>query len=863
MKHKAIAHVIERAELAQTDSDTSYWMSLLYLGEAVFKSITACVVSAISDAQDRNRYRLEYNLIRASGIGQWKDALEDALTGPASQFIIDDARIEQREITQKVKSGDWRYEAVRHLQETLEIMEITCDPMPQKCNLLRWFTLFSTLRNKTRGHGAPASEKCSAASVPLRRSIDIIVENSTAISRPWVYLHQNLSGKYRVSEISGDCSPFDRYKSATGANLPNGIYVFIAEPVRVDLIESSPELRDFFFANGGYTEKKYDCISYFTGATFDGDSEKFKTPPGRLPGSETEGAGHLDEFGKCFANVPEVSKEYISRSELEEELISLLLNDRHPLITLVGRGGIGKTSLSLATLPKVAEYDRFDAIIWFSSRDIDLKETGPKPVRPHILTENDVSDYFSELISPSEAETTGATRKEFFERALSSSPLGPTLFVFDNFETTSSPADLYKWIDTYIRLPNKVLITTRLREFRGDYPIEVKGMTEPQSRELISATADALGVQSILTDSYVESLVTESQGHPYVIKILLGEVAKEKKAVNVRLTVAGNEEILTALFERTYAALSEAARRVFLTLASWNSAVPKLALEAILLRPGNERSDVDEAVDSLLTSSMIEDEAGESEGQMVLTVPLAAREFGRKKLNVTHLKTVIEADREILLMLGVQKTGEQRKLGFHNRVVSFFRSVAKQIDCGKSTIEDYLPILEMMARNYHPAWIDLSDLHVETLGDMESGKEYLRRYLENETGPGASEAWRSLAFLCYQTGDTLGEIHALIERAQLSFVPFEEISETANRFNKALHDGQLELELEERNFIGNRLLQVLERRKLEAKSNDFSRMAWLALNLKQEARAATFVESGLDLDPYSKHLLRLKERLGV
>jgi len=42
----------------------------------------------------------------------------------------------------------------------------------------------------------------------------------------------------------------------------------------------------------------------------------------------------------------------------------------------------------------------------------------------------------------------------------------PLLFVFDNFETVSNPVQTYNWIDTYIRTQNKVLITSRFREFR-------------------------------------------------------------------------------------------------------------------------------------------------------------------------------------------------------------------------------------------------------------------------------------------------------------------------------------------------------------------------------------------------------------
>ena len=98
--------------------------------------------------------------------------------------------------------------------------------------------------------------------------------------------------------------------------------------------------------------------------------------------------------------------------------------------------------------------------------------------------------------------------------------------MFDNFETTHSPLEMFNWIDSFIRLPNKALITTRLRDFKGDYPVDVRGMDEDEARKLVDQTVVRLGIQNIVTDSYAEKLIAQSEGHPYVIKILLGEVAK-------------------------------------------------------------------------------------------------------------------------------------------------------------------------------------------------------------------------------------------------------------------------------------------------------------------------------------------------
>ena len=55
----------------------------------------------------------------------------------------------------------------------------------------------------------------------------------------------------------------------------------------------------------------------------------------------------------------------------------------------------------------------------------------------------------------------------------------------------------------------------------------------------------------------------EADGHPYIIKVLRGEVAKSRELKKVERIVAGKDEILNALFERTYARLQPVANKSF------------------------------------------------------------------------------------------------------------------------------------------------------------------------------------------------------------------------------------------------------------------------------------------------------------
>lgn len=865
MKHVAIEQVLGRAQKAKSDADFTYFFSQLLSAEALAKTMVLGVVASIADEKERNRYRLEHQLVRSDGLGDWGKVMEDALTGPASQFLLTEARVEQSELLQASKDGDWQYESIKALKSVLTHLDIESENIPVKSDMKRWFRLFATLRNKTRAHGATLPEKAARAAELIALSTELIYRNFRLFQRPWAHLHRNLNGKYRISAITENISEFSFLKAVQDLQFANGIYIYMGSPRRINLMNTDVELQDFFFANGGLNTKKFELLSYYSDDKKDGDSSIFLTPPGVLPPSETDGLGALMPLGNCMSNVPEVVRDYVRRTELESSLLKLLLDDKRPIVTLLGRGGIGKTSLALKVIQDIYSKNRYEVVVWLSARDVDLQFTGPKPVRPAVLSPEDMGRFYSDLVlSQEKIKTKGFNARTFFEEQLQKCDLGACLFVFDNFETTQNPIEMFNWIDSFIRLPNKALITTRLREFKGDYPVEVRGMREQEARTLISQTGSSLGINELLSAAYINELVDKSDGHPYVIKILLGEVAKAGRAVNIPQMVAGTEDILTALFERTYAALSPCSQRAFLTLSAWNSPVPRLALEAVLFRSTEERDEVERGIESLVQYSMAEVHLTSSDQQEFINLPLVASVFGKKKLNISSSKVAIQADVEILQMLGPSRRDDVN-LTLARRLENFIGNISRRVDAG-ADYASFVSILEAICRAYNPGWLIVARWHMEqrTEEKYEMAKEELKRFLES--GPSArdaAEAWGLLGHACYQTGDKLGESHAFIERAQVLDLPFHDLSNTANRLNGLLWEHGLEIDREQKRDLASRILLVLDQRKDEAGADDLSRMAWLAIHCGQEAVAREYVERGLQLPDENRHLVKLAQRFGM
>lgn len=851
------------------DTDYALFAELLYLGEFIVKMTVAAFVAAIDDDREMHRYRLAHALVRADGIGEWASKLDEALTGPAAQHLAAALTDDRRIFTERLGKGTWQYEAVDDLQKVLAGVYPGAPPIAEKVSLRSWFTMFAELRNKTRGHGAITPAKCADLAPKLHRSIRALIDNNPIFERPWAYLHRNLSGKYNVVAIGGDASEFAHLKTAAalnGDNHPNGIYISAGKLCKVELVHSNLDVSDFFLPNGAFDGKTYELHSLISDSRLAADAGPYLAAAGDRPPSETEGKGDLDLIGNVLSNLPAVPDGYVRRTRLEAEVRDALMNDRHPIVTLVGRGGIGKTSLALSVLHEIAYCNRYDVIVWFSARDIDLTPSGPKVVQPKVLAERDIAEQYTALTNgwigtPVVEHGKKASALANMADHMRHSPLGRTLFVFDNFETVRNPVDLFQWIDTNIRLPNKAAITSRFREFKADFPITVSGMERQEAEDLIEQTAIALHIEHFLKPEHRQQIIEESDAHPYVIKIMLGEIANTGTFAKPSTMIVRKDEILDALFDRTYANLSPMAGRIFLTLSGWRSLVPQLAVEAVLLWHNPAGADPARAVDELVRMSFVE-RSRAPDGNDFLGVPLTAALFGKKKLEVDPYRELIEGDVRFLQDVGATTTTGLKE-GIGPRIFAFFKKMARRISDGSASLDEMRPMLEFVARSYHPAWLLLADLQseIQDPAALEKSADYIRRFLEGR--PSAEEAqpaWQRLITAYRATRNVVGGCSAFLRAAEISEPQLYEISSMANWLNseREIID---QMDVAERSALFKPLARLMERHIGAASATDLSRLAWLHLHAGDVQRAFDVAAIGLRRDAENLHCKRLVEKL--
>lgn len=636
------------------------------------------------------------------------------------------------------------------------------------------------------------------------------------------------------------------------------MYCFTNEPHAVNLCYSNSELSCFFLVNGNFSNtNQFEVLNYLTNDKDKKDGTEYLVPPTRLPDSMTSGSHQLDLIGNSFSNLPIGLTDYIKRNELEDELKKVLLEkERYPIVTLKGRGGIGKTSLAIHVIDEIINTfpNRFQVIVWFSARDVDLMVEGPKQVQAVVANQKDISiEYYSQIGEKKSKRTVIGD----FSKELTHNSIGDALYIFDNFETLSNPLEVFEWLDSYIRLPNKILITSRLcRNFKADYPVEVKGMNEDQCRSLIFNTASRFGIQDLLTEEYIDSLIEKSDGHPYIIKIILGEVAKKRKISEIRRVVADKDKVLDALFKRTYSTLSKAGKRIFLTLCSWRSVIPQIALESVILREGNEKIDVDNGIDELHKSSFIE--ISERKDDSFIYVPLAAALYGARELEVSPEKPIILQDKKLLMEFGAGT--ERGKMTLIAHIEKKVKSVFNRVDSVEK-LEEEIPSLECLSAKYPYVWKHIAELYrkFNLMGQAKEAYRELLKVIHDEQQK--IFYWKELAVICRDDHDWSGESSALTEIVEIANVPYAEISYVAYRINKFYSETSDMDKL--KTYMIEKVINSMEKRIDEANSIDCSRLAWLCLNMQDETRALKYAKYGLELDDKNQHCQNLVNKLSL
>ncbi len=391
------------------------------------------------------------------------------------------------------------------------------------------------IRNKTKAHGAFTSSDYQTMLQPFQNAVNLLVNTNPTLGWDW-YRRSHPGGPLLLTRglVSGETKvEHDIQNEEVGM-------VFVTPPAGqtllqlLPLIRSETEGRDFVFANGGFHATGGTCefLSYSTALIVRRSVGLYGVVPPPLPNSETHGLDTLEILSSAFNNLPPLHDGFIFRRKRQEILLARLLDHNHTIVTLHGPGGIGKTSLAIAAAHDIAQMQetRFEQIIWLSARDIDLTISGPKAVKQDILTLHDISTKIAHLTGVDPDINSLAL---YLQSAFDARTQTGTLFILDNFETLSNLVEIHECFDLHCHSPNKVLLTSRERAFKADYPILVTGMELAEAFPLMSQVSRSLRIEGIMTSEVMEKVFSFTAGHPYLMKLVVGEIAKEGRVISL------------------------------------------------------------------------------------------------------------------------------------------------------------------------------------------------------------------------------------------------------------------------------------------------------------------------------------------
>jgi LuxR family transcriptional regulator, glucitol operon activator len=300
---------------------------------------------------------------------------------------------------------------------------------------------------------------------------------------------------------------------------------------------------------------------------------------------------------------------FLGRTTDKRELTKHLLGP-HPVISLVGEGGVGKTALAVHCLYKLLDISRtdplFDAIVWVSLKTKVLTSAGIQEIRDAVASNLGlVQATASALGSPIASTTTDADQllaeiRDYLDRLR-------ILLVIDNYETLASD-ELRPFLRS-VPKNSKILITARI----GLGEVEVRYKLDPLDRKtaasLLRRYAGSLNLKILVSapDKKLEHYCSLLYDNPLLIKWFVSSVAggSDPDAIASRSS-EGFSAALRFCFENLFNRLSTVETTILHTLASARRQLTQAELQFILEDAISlKQEDIGPTVATLHNSSML------------------------------------------------------------------------------------------------------------------------------------------------------------------------------------------------------------------------------------------------------------------
>jgi Putative DNA-binding domain/NB-ARC domain len=251
---------------------------------------------------------------------------------------------------------------------------------------------------------------------------------------------------------------------------------------------------------------------------------------------------------------------FVGRRVLLDE-VKKLLNSRHPIVSLDGVGGVGKSALAIELVKELYSSQKYMFIVSLSAKSkVWVGYTSTRVSGFSGMTEF-LRELAAVLCVPADIDASSLK-----QTVISEMEGLEGLILVDNIEDVDDPAIL-RFLSLEVPAPVKVLVTSRIDRGLGALTKSIPQMDESEARDLLAQELKALGFAGKDERPGLAQEIVEATGClPLAIKWAASLAVSSNSLVDasrkIRTTDATKKEFLNFCFKTMFDELSELAKDV-------------------------------------------------------------------------------------------------------------------------------------------------------------------------------------------------------------------------------------------------------------------------------------------------------------
>ncbi len=311
---------------------------------------------------------------------------------------------------------------------------------------------------------------------------------------------------------------------------------------------------------------------------------------------------------------------FIGRKKEIGEIKEKLFKKNVHILSIVGEGGIGKTSTTIKLLYELLDdiNQPFNLILWTSLKTKTLNKYEFQKIENAIT---DTSGMYKELYDVVGGNDQQVDIKEYL---ISLSTKFNILLVLDNLETINSE-EVKDFLSRFTENA-KVIITSRIGLGEMETRYKLLGLKEEDMLEYFDTLLELYGFKNYFTyDEKLNYAKNELHSNPLAIKWFVRTLSSRKDAKDIKDILSHKDDVVNFCMSNVYEKLSEDAKNLLNVLSVLNKSLTIGELFYFMeVEKGNELK-IRKAINDLINSSFIEQTIYNDDS--VISVSEFAKEF--------------------------------------------------------------------------------------------------------------------------------------------------------------------------------------------------------------------------------------------